>query len=150
MKDRSNKNGNNRETFTYYEDLNEILGCRAKITPKTVVECSFEDDTVEKRSESSDAKSDGHGEDQFLSEAFLDENQLATRVRKLWPVRQIPPSKNLPNLFEHCLSRFFSRVNLEATPVRKLLVCQTSLPLNGPKMENPVARVSVKQNILPF
>ena len=37
VKDHNNKSGNDRETFTYYEDLNEILGCRAKITPKTVV-----------------------------------------------------------------------------------------------------------------
>ncbi len=43
VKDHNNKSGNNRETFTYYEELNEILGCRAKITPKTVIECGFED-----------------------------------------------------------------------------------------------------------
>ena len=71
MKDHNNKSGNDRETFTYYEDLNEILGCRAKITPKTVVQCGFEDDAVDKRSESSDAESDGDGEDQYLSEALF-------------------------------------------------------------------------------
>ena len=43
VKDHNSKSGNNRETFTYYEELNEILGCRPKITPKTVIECGFED-----------------------------------------------------------------------------------------------------------
>jgi len=37
VKDHNSKSGNGLETFTYYEELNEILGCRAKITPKTVV-----------------------------------------------------------------------------------------------------------------
>ena len=37
VKDHNNKNRNNRETFTYYEDLNEI-------TPKAVIEYRFEDD----------------------------------------------------------------------------------------------------------
>ena len=46
VKDHNNKSGNNRETFTYYQDLNEILGCSAKITPKAVIECGFEDDRL--------------------------------------------------------------------------------------------------------
>lgn len=37
VKDHNSKSGNGLETFTYYEELNKILGCRAKITPKTVV-----------------------------------------------------------------------------------------------------------------
>ena len=43
VKDHNSKNGNDRESFTYYEELKEILGCRAKITRKTVVECGFID-----------------------------------------------------------------------------------------------------------
>ena len=39
MKDHNNISRNNRETFTYYEDLNEI-------TPKAVIEYGFEDDRL--------------------------------------------------------------------------------------------------------
>ena len=46
VKDHNNKSGNDRETFTYYEDLNEILGCRPKITSKSVIDCRFEDDSL--------------------------------------------------------------------------------------------------------
>ena len=82
VNDHNNKSGNDREMFTYYEDLNEILGCRAKITPKTVVECSFEDDAVNKRSESSEAERDGDGEDQYLSEALFRRNPTANKGKK--------------------------------------------------------------------
>ena len=37
VKDHNSKSGNNHESFMYYEELNEILGCRAKLAPKTVV-----------------------------------------------------------------------------------------------------------------
>lgn len=46
MKDYNNESGNGREIFTYYEELNDILGCRVKITFKIVVECGFEDDNL--------------------------------------------------------------------------------------------------------
>ena len=39
MKDHNNISRNNRETFTYYEDLNEI-------TLKAVIEYGFEDDRL--------------------------------------------------------------------------------------------------------
>lgn len=39
VKDHNNISRNNRETFTYYEDLNEI-------TPKAVIEYGFEDDRL--------------------------------------------------------------------------------------------------------
>lgn len=32
--------------FTYYKELNEILGCRPKITPNSVIECRFEDGSL--------------------------------------------------------------------------------------------------------
>ena len=46
VKDHNNKSGNDRETFAYYEELNKILGCRPKITPNSVIECGFEDDSL--------------------------------------------------------------------------------------------------------
>lgn len=46
VKDHNNKSGNDRETFTYYAELNEILGCRPKITPNSIIECGFEDDSL--------------------------------------------------------------------------------------------------------
>ena len=79
VKDHNNRSGNDRETFTYYEDLNEILGCRAKITPKTVVECGFEDDNLPSNiSPSSSVRkstSPTPGPSDELSE-FSDENEV--------------------------------------------------------------------------
>ena len=46
VKDHNNRSGNDPETFTYYEDLNEMLSCRTKIMQKTVVECGCEDDNL--------------------------------------------------------------------------------------------------------
>ncbi|XP_068679213.1 uncharacterized protein [Montipora foliosa] len=76
VKDRNNKSGNGSGTFTYFEELNEILGCRAKITPKTVIECGFDDNNsaipgpscqaMEELSESGDSESDE--EEQTLSQ----------------------------------------------------------------------------------
>ena len=80
VKDHNSKSGNNRESFMYYEELNKILGCRAKITLKTVVECGFIDDnsapaaipgpSLEEFSESGDDESIRDGEKQTLSEAL--------------------------------------------------------------------------------
>ncbi|KAK3745599.1 hypothetical protein QZH41_005840 [Actinostola sp. cb2023] len=42
VKDHNGRSGNNRETSPYYEDLDEILGSRPKITPKKVIECGFQ------------------------------------------------------------------------------------------------------------
>jgi len=91
----------------------------------------------------------------IFQKRFSDEIQLPTRARKLWLARQIPPSKNLPNLVKPMktslfLSHFSSRVNLEAMPEKELLVLHTSLPLKGTKRESPVARDPVTRNILAF
>ena len=78
VKDHNNRSGNDRETFTYYEDLNEKLGRRAKITPKTVVECGFEDNNLPSNiSPSSSVRkstSPAPGPSDELSE-FSDENE---------------------------------------------------------------------------
>ena len=89
VKDHNSKSGNDRESFAYYEELNEILGCRAKITPKTVVECGFIDDnsaipgpSFEELSESGDNESIRDGEEQTLSEAFFRREPAAKKGKK--------------------------------------------------------------------
>ena len=89
VKDHNSKSGNDCESFTYYEELNEILGCRAKITPKTVVECGFIDDnsiipgpSLEELSESSDDESIRDGEEQTLSEALFRREPAAKKGKK--------------------------------------------------------------------
>lgn len=44
-KDHNNKSGNDpgHEAFPYFEDLDELLGCRPKITPKHLEECGLPD-----------------------------------------------------------------------------------------------------------
>lgn len=97
VKDHNNKSGNGRETFTYYEELNDILGCRAKITPKTVVECGFEDNnsaipepSVEELSESSDNESVRDREEQTLSQALFRREPAAKKGKK--PLASTPNS----------------------------------------------------------
>ncbi|XP_044180033.1 uncharacterized protein LOC122961480 [Acropora millepora] len=89
VKDHNSKSGNDRESFAYYEELNEILGCRAKITPKTIVECGFIDDnsaipgpSFEELSESGDDESIRDGEEQTLSEAFFRREPAAKKGKK--------------------------------------------------------------------
>ena len=43
IKDQNNKSGNDHKTFTYYKELKKILGCHPKITPKSIIDCGFED-----------------------------------------------------------------------------------------------------------
>ena len=89
VNDHNSKSGNDHEFFMYYEELNEILGCQAKITPKTVVECGFIDDnsaipgpSLEEFSESGDDKSIRDGEEQTLSEALFRQEPAAKRGKK--------------------------------------------------------------------
>ncbi|KAK2553061.1 hypothetical protein P5673_025788 [Acropora cervicornis] len=89
VKDHNSKSGNDRESSAYYEELNEILGCRAKITPKTVVECGFIDDnsaipgpSLEELSESGDDESIRDGEEQTLSEASFRRELAAKKGKK--------------------------------------------------------------------
>ena len=90
VKDHNSKSGNDRESFTYFEELNEILGCRAKITPKTVVECGFIDDnsvipgpsSLEELSEFGDGQSIRDEEEQSLSEALFRREPAAKKDKK--------------------------------------------------------------------
>ena len=118
-------------------------------------ECGFEDDAVDKRSESSDAESDGDGEDQYLSETLFRRNPTANKGKKA--VASTPNSSKQKSAksskadedlaFSESL---FLRVNLEAMPERELLVLHTSLPLKGTKRESPAARDPLTRNILAF
>lgn len=153
VKDHNNKSGNDRETFTYYEDLNEILGCRAKITPKTVVECGFEDDAVDNRSESSEAESDGDGED--LSEALFRRNPTANKGKKA--VASTPnsskqksakSSKADEDLAFSELLFFKSKPGSNAGKRASSPAYQP--PTKGTKRESPAPRDPVTRNILTF
>ena len=42
-KDQDNKSGYDHKTFTYYKEFNKILGSHPKITPKSIIDCGFED-----------------------------------------------------------------------------------------------------------
>ena len=96
MRDHNSKSGNDRETSTYFEELNEILSCRAKITPKTVVECGFIDDSsvipgpsLEELSKSDDDESIRYREEQTLSEALFRREPAAKNWTKYaWLVRR--------------------------------------------------------------
>lgn len=41
MKDHNSRSGNDRESFEYYDEMNEVLGSKPNITPKEVVECGL-------------------------------------------------------------------------------------------------------------
>ena len=89
VKDHNGKSRNDRESFTYYEELNEILGCRAKIISRTIVESGFTDDnsvipgpSLEELSESGDDETIRNGEEQTLSEALFWREPAATEKGK--------------------------------------------------------------------
>lgn len=44
MKDHNSRSENNRETFEFYEEIDEVLGCKPNITPKRVLECGLAED----------------------------------------------------------------------------------------------------------
>ena len=49
VKDHNSPSGNDRETFEYFEEIDEVLGCKLNITPKRVLECGLAaDDTSAK------------------------------------------------------------------------------------------------------
>ena len=45
MKDHNSRSGNNRESFEYYDEIDEVLGSKPNITPKEAVECGLAEDT---------------------------------------------------------------------------------------------------------
>jgi len=158
VKDHNSKSGNNRETFTYYEELNEILGCRPKITPKTVIECGFEDavlpsnippsrkstsptleseEVLEELSESSD----GEAENRSLADVLSRREPVAKKALASMPSSSKQKQQN--SMILHFQNHHFLSVSLEAK------VHQSSPPLQGRKRRNP-ARVLVTPSILPF
>ena len=44
VKDHNSRSGNNRETFGYFDEIDAVLGCKAKIAPKRVFERGFSED----------------------------------------------------------------------------------------------------------
>ena len=41
----NSRSGNNRESFDYYDEIDEVLGSKPNITPKEAVECGLAEDT---------------------------------------------------------------------------------------------------------
>ena len=77
MKDHNSRCGNDRETFEYLEEVDEVLGCKPNITPKRVLECGLAaDDTSAKT---------GDGEDSLNAGPSIhesDEDQLEMEFEK--------------------------------------------------------------------
>ena len=77
VKDHNSRSGNDRETFEYLEEVDEVLGCKPNITPKRVLECGLAaDDTSAKT---------GDGEDSLNAGSSIhksDEDQLEMEFEK--------------------------------------------------------------------
>ena len=77
VKDHNSRSGNDRETFEYLEEVDEVLGCKPNITPKRVLECGrAADDTSAKT---------GDGEDSLNAGPSIhksDEDQLEMEFEK--------------------------------------------------------------------
>ena len=77
MKDHNSRSGNDRETFEYFEAIDEVLGCKPNITPKRVLECGLAaDDTSAKTGDGEDSPNAG------LSIHESDEDQLEMEFEK--------------------------------------------------------------------
>ena len=46
VKDHNSQSGNNRESFEYFDEMDEVLGSKPNITPKEVVECGLAEDAT--------------------------------------------------------------------------------------------------------
>ena len=90
MKDHNSRSGNDRETFEYFEEIDEVLGCKPNITPKRVLECGLAaDNTSAKTGEGEDSPNAGpsiheSNEDQLEMEfeKTLKPGQKRARARK--------------------------------------------------------------------
>ncbi|KAJ7381805.1 hypothetical protein OS493_038942 [Desmophyllum pertusum] len=109
---------------------------------------------VEELSESSD----GDEEDESLSEALFRRKPAANKGKKALDStlksfkQQRPKSTESSEAGDDDLTfseSLFLSVNLEARPVRKHLVRQTSPPLKGRKRKNPAAKAPAAPSILP-
>lgn len=69
VKDHNNRSGNDDKTCEYYEELNEVLGCKPNITPKSTVNCGLSDDD-----DSPVSELDGSGV--FESPDFPDDGEI--------------------------------------------------------------------------
>ena len=108
VKDHNNKSGNNRESFAYFDDMNEVLGCRPKISPKIVVECGFEESspgfnktssggTPKESSDEEEASEEVNGDLSFSESLFCKPRNDSSKKRKnlggLSTSKKTPPSK---------------------------------------------------------
>ena len=81
MKDHNSRSRNDRETFKFFEENDEVLGCKPNITPKQVLECGglAADDTSAKTSDGEDSPNTGP------SIHKSDEDQLEMGFEKTLP-----------------------------------------------------------------
>ena len=60
VKDHNSRSGNDRETFEYFEEIDEVLGCKPNIAPKRILECGLAaDDTSAKTGDGEDSPNAG-------------------------------------------------------------------------------------------
>ena len=77
MKDHNSRSGNDRETFEYFEEIDEVLGCKPNITPKGVLDCGLAADDTSAET--------GDGEDSPNARPSIhesDEDQLEMEFEK--------------------------------------------------------------------
>ncbi|KAJ7371596.1 hypothetical protein OS493_024272 [Desmophyllum pertusum] len=63
VKDHNYHSGNNCETFEYFDEMDEVLGCRPNIMPKSVVECGLDDNITTTRDSNSPQPSGSQDQD---------------------------------------------------------------------------------------
>ena len=77
VKDHNSRSGNDRVTFEYFEEIDEVLGCKPNITPKRVLECGLAADVTSAKT--------GDGEDSSNAGPSMhesDEDQLEMEFEK--------------------------------------------------------------------
>jgi len=81
VKDHNNKSGNERITFPYFDDLNDVLGCKPRITPKKVAECGFDEQASPSSTETGDPNLEEpkNQEDLFFSESLFFKQKLGSK-----------------------------------------------------------------------
>ena len=85
VKDHNSRSGNNRESFEYYEEMDEVLGSKPNITPKEVVDCGLVEDANATGVGDSEASSESnipadHESDTDLEQEF--ENNLKRNPKR--------------------------------------------------------------------
>ena len=105
VKDHNNKSRNDRITFPYFDDLNDVLGCKPRITPKKAAECGFDEQASPCASSSSCPSTPSstetgdpnleEPENHFLNRYSLNKSQ-AVKEKERRKAPQLPRKKQTP------------------------------------------------------